>query len=957
MEPPSAAEEPDVVSVVIHGARGLQSRKKSEKHRFKFSVILGVGHNKFRTEVVEDLFGSPVWNTEADIRIDDVSKPLTLVVTEKDDVLGQVQLPLKDLPSAKPYQHRKFPLQSHKKCSEPHGELMLSAWISATRWPKSDKLSPGGAKNPMKQLKKVKEKLSHSPIMNRKNSGRKIGGSPGPMRSSRSLSLHDVASRRKSTGMTLSVAPSESVESLSSNESGETGGAKFYSSLLDLREDLNKPEVSGISPREGPVEGGTRLTIRGMNLGTSKEDIICLYVCGVDCLSTVEYESPSKLFVTTKPAHRAGPGEIIVDTKSGGKGVSMIQFNFLGKSAPPSPFLNVSGSNESSPVLGKPPLPSPRLKRHSKKSSDTSMLSVGSLAMSTHSEESMDDLKPEVSGISPKEGPAEGGTRLTIRGQHLGKEKSDILALSICGRDCLESLEYESPRKIYCTTRAWKPGSGDVLVETESGGKGSSSVQFSYTMNDSTSFVHSGREEVRPVSLSRNPSGSSQRSEKSKRSSIFYDSDDDMKPEVTGISPREGPASGGTRLTIRGINLGQSRDDIIMLTVCGVDCLPTLEYGSSIKIHCITRSAAPGMGDIIIKTLSAGTGSCLVQYKMVDVPLDALLVPSPSAATSRRNSPAGLLREGKTTDTPPPDRTSSPPSFHADRDPPMKPPRRSIKSESVMMPGVESQASKERTVEEENPEVIEVTPPSPSVEEDTTPRIQDVGDFTAYIEHDETEKHETDISAAFENISLGGAVPYSTEQYRAIPYQVESSTETKKVDTEEASPQTTTQQDTDRRPQPVGQEKQASPGKERKRPAPPPPTVATKGSHPADLHSPHSEKEALGDKSSSSFYATKQPVEVTAAVVIKSNDKQDKAQHRALPDPYIQPHRRALPEVNSKQQQKLVEEVQRLRIENSQLQEQNRAMKEYMDHILTEVMVRCPDILCVDGVMRPDPRF
>jgi len=37
----------------------------ADKH--KFSVIIGVGGCKFRTDVVEDLFDNPVFNTECDM--------------------------------------------------------------------------------------------------------------------------------------------------------------------------------------------------------------------------------------------------------------------------------------------------------------------------------------------------------------------------------------------------------------------------------------------------------------------------------------------------------------------------------------------------------------------------------------------------------------------------------------------------------------------------------------------------------------------------------------------------------------------------------------------------------------------------------------------------------------------------------------------------------------------------
>lgn len=54
------------------------------------------------------------------------------------------------------------------------------------------------------------------------------------------------------------------------------------------------PEVTGISPREGPVEGNQRVILRGSNLGEFKSDIVKVLIAGVDCTSSLEYFSPCK---------------------------------------------------------------------------------------------------------------------------------------------------------------------------------------------------------------------------------------------------------------------------------------------------------------------------------------------------------------------------------------------------------------------------------------------------------------------------------------------------------------------------------------------------------------------------------------------------------------------------------------------------------------------------------------
>ena len=56
------------------------------------------------------------------------------------------------------------------------------------------------------------------------------------------------------------------------------------------------PEVTGVSPNEGPVEGGQRVVLRGSYLGVSREDIVQVLVAGVDCTSSLEYFSSCEFF-------------------------------------------------------------------------------------------------------------------------------------------------------------------------------------------------------------------------------------------------------------------------------------------------------------------------------------------------------------------------------------------------------------------------------------------------------------------------------------------------------------------------------------------------------------------------------------------------------------------------------------------------------------------------------------
>ncbi|XP_071785784.1 exocyst complex component 2-like isoform X2 [Asterias amurensis] len=85
-------------------------------------------------------------------------------------------------------------------------------------------------------------------------------------------------------------------------------------------------------------------------------------------------------------------------------------------------------------------------------------------------------------------------------------------------------------------------------------------------------------------------------------------------PKVTGLSPKEGHP--GTKVTIRGENLGINAKDLHGLTICGVNCVLLAEWISPSKIVCRTTNCR-GTGDVIVSTKSAGVGTCTVKFRSV----------------------------------------------------------------------------------------------------------------------------------------------------------------------------------------------------------------------------------------------------------------------------------------------------------------------------------------------------
>nr|XP_006811907.1 PREDICTED: exocyst complex component 2-like [Saccoglossus kowalevskii] len=82
------------------------------------------------------------------------------------------------------------------------------------------------------------------------------------------------------------------------------------------------PKVTGLSPKEGPP--GCKVTIRGENLGINAKDLIGVSICGVNCLLSSDWISPSKVICRTGPVK--GKGDVILTTKSGGVGTCTVTF-------------------------------------------------------------------------------------------------------------------------------------------------------------------------------------------------------------------------------------------------------------------------------------------------------------------------------------------------------------------------------------------------------------------------------------------------------------------------------------------------------------------------------------------------------------------------------------------------------------------------------------------------------
>ncbi|PIO70705.1 IPT/TIG domain protein [Teladorsagia circumcincta] len=85
-------------------------------------------------------------------------------------------------------------------------------------------------------------------------------------------------------------------------------------------------------------------------------------------------------------------------------------------------------------------------------------------------------------------------------------------------------------------------------------------------------------------------------------------------PTVTGLSPTEGTP--GTQITIRGENLGTDQNDLLMLFICGTDCMHTAKWKTDKKIIARLGQANRGLGEVKIATKSGGRGICNVKFRV-----------------------------------------------------------------------------------------------------------------------------------------------------------------------------------------------------------------------------------------------------------------------------------------------------------------------------------------------------
>lgn len=186
-------------------------------------------------------------------------------VRDKDHVLGVVVLNLNSLGSRRDPSKQWLPLVPYKKGHEATGELLVECFASQHR--------PGHV---------VSLSEASSPILSRVGSQEDV---LNPRKGKR-FSIH-----RRTPSWTKGLSGNVETKRLSGGVDGPSSLSRSESATSDVS---SKPQVTGISPHEGPVQGGQRVVLRGSNLGENKESVLKILVADIDCTSSLEYFSQSK---------------------------------------------------------------------------------------------------------------------------------------------------------------------------------------------------------------------------------------------------------------------------------------------------------------------------------------------------------------------------------------------------------------------------------------------------------------------------------------------------------------------------------------------------------------------------------------------------------------------------------------------------------------------------------------
>ncbi|KCV69610.1 hypothetical protein H696_04029 [Fonticula alba] len=366
--------------------------------------------------------------------------------------------------------------------------------------------------------------------------------------------------------------------------SSSPGDGSGSSSSSDPEPPAPAPVILDFSPKSGPQHGGTLLTVTGINL-----DVVSSVTIAGNFCSNVRFSDgqPEKITCMTGPApqNTVAPVRLLFSEDEHLDSVDDFTYHNAPQVTSITPTLGPKTGDTVVTLKAYLPADDPvvavrfdnypceylKVSTSEIECITPRVLNAGQLRVYIVTEKGGSSSEPimftfleppVVSSISPSSGPMSGGTRVNIVGEHFGSTTDDIESITLADVPC-KSITLRNSTHLSCTSGASSNSiRGNVIVtNVHSGPGGSKSVQFTYNL---------------------------------------------------------GPLQGGTTVTISGHLLGDSLDDILLVTLAGLPCL-NVQIANNGDITCTSSpSAEPLSGPVIVTTRSGGAsdGEAVFTYNL-----------------------------------------------------------------------------------------------------------------------------------------------------------------------------------------------------------------------------------------------------------------------------------------------------------------------------------------------------
>lgn len=606
--------DPEEITIIVHNATGLKS-KLGGGH--KFFVVFGLSETKYQTSVVVESDGNPVWNEENVVTVQNMKDEVFLIAREKDNVLGQVLVPLTSMNGEKG-QMQKQALQPHKKCKKPQGELTYQCFVSKYRDPNKPLVEE--SENDNKNVGKRKFKLSFF--------GKEPGKQLEQITEVDSCTSSEPASSEHAQDPEVQEITLEELMSKKHDDTME----KSTETLVDDNENNDNKNVisNGVdksSPKPMPRKKKKKNKEKDGNDFHENGEIMNLeekekegdnYEKNKKKRFSLKFLKRKKLLDETKKALANNEKEANNIEDEYEEEIDSLDeileknsniLDEIDKASEQSELTSLSSADSrgKQDVVHEVSV-EPVQKIFYTQGSDQEDADQG-YDIEMKDIDIMDRVvyDAEEPGPSDQQSDNETDPEESDGQIVLGEHKND-------GE--LEDAVFERDTDLGDGATSKEP-----IVEIEIGGKVKKKKRFSLKLKGhgsdksaSSPLEEGGRSPHLGVTPTPSPSISIPDKDKSK-----WKLNKKTPPEITKCTPNKGPVDEPTKVCIEGSNLGTGKADILSLKVAGCDCLDTVEFESPEKIYCKTHFQFESRtGPVEIITKSGGQGTLTDGYTFFD---------------------------------------------------------------------------------------------------------------------------------------------------------------------------------------------------------------------------------------------------------------------------------------------------------------------------------------------------